>query len=322
MQSFDDLGARFSGMEALWAEEIEPNLGAQKKRRERNLVLLGLLAAGTGALFAAAVKWAPRDAYFSEPLAGIAVFLFTVGLGFLVADLKRGERKWIARIMDRLGLSYSPKSYGFPLSKFSQLGLIPAYDKSDIEDEISGEHAGVDFKLAEVTLKVLDKKGGSRGAIRKYVTIFDGILIRCGFQKSFAGVTRVKRDGGLLSNVFASTRDDRVRLEDPEFERVFDVFSDDQVEARYILQPAFMQRLLDLDRHLGSGNLALAFKEQEVWIALVQKGDSFQLGGLMKGYNRQSVAEFFKGLADLFHLIEELNRGAGGSLPLERAKAP
>ncbi len=99
-----------------------------------------------------------------------------------------------------------------------------------------------------------------------------------------------------------------MRLEDPAFEEAFQVFSDDQVEARYLLNPGFMQRLLDLDRHLGSGNMALTFHGQEVWISLRQKGDSFRMGGLFKGYSRESVTAFLKGLADLFHLIEELNR--------------
>src|SRR6185503_18958233 len=38
----------------------------------------------------------------------------------------------------------------------------------------------------------------------------------------------------------------RVRLEDPVFEKVYEVYGDDQIAARALLNPAFMERLLAL----------------------------------------------------------------------------
>ena len=39
----------------------------------------------------------------------------------------------------------------------------------------------------------------------------------------------------------------KVGLEDPHFEKIFEVFGDDQVEARAILTPVFMEELVALE---------------------------------------------------------------------------
>ena len=49
-----------------------------------------------------------------------------------------------------------------------------------------------------------------------------------------------------------------VHLEDPEFEKLFVVYADDEVEARMILTPAMMRRLTEL-RKSFSRDLMLSF---------------------------------------------------------------
>ena len=69
------------------------------------------------------------------------------------------------------------------------------------------------------------------------------------FNKNFNGHTVVLPDtaekilgkfGQSLQSM--SSRGELVKLEDPEFEKEFCVYGDDQVEARYILSPALMKR--------------------------------------------------------------------------------
>ena len=38
-----------------------------------------------------------------------------------------------------------------------------------------------------------------------------------------------------------------MKLENPDFEKTFDVYSTDQIEARYLLSPSMMERLLALE---------------------------------------------------------------------------
>ena len=45
----------------------------------------------------------------------------------------------------------------------------------------------------------------------------------------------------LQSFTTAFSKRQLIKLEDPEFEKLFAVYGDDQIEARYILTPALMQ---------------------------------------------------------------------------------
>nr|NIS39384.1 DUF3137 domain-containing protein [Desulfuromonadales bacterium] len=71
-----------------------------------------------------------------------------------------------------------------------------------------------------------------RGKSTSYKTVFRGLLVVCDFAKRFEGTTVVTRDMTAIGNFFGRlSRDgERVRLESPDFERVFEVYSNDQVE--------------------------------------------------------------------------------------------
>jgi hypothetical protein len=45
------------------------------------------------------------------------------------------------------------------------------------------------------------------------------------------------------SSLFGKNRFEKIELEDPEFEKIWDTYGEDQIEARYVLTTAFMERL-------------------------------------------------------------------------------
>ncbi|MEM6796310.1 MAG: DUF3137 domain-containing protein, partial [Acidobacteriota bacterium] len=61
----------------------------------------------------------------------------------------------------------------------------------------------------------------------------------------------------------------RVRLEDARFEKEFEVVSSDQVEARYLLTPALMERLMEAQSVLGPRTrLRAAFHDRHMLLTL------------------------------------------------------
>ena len=62
-------------------------------------------------------------------------------------------------------------------------------------------------------------------------------------------MTAVIADQGALGNFWDRTtgvKRERVALEDPVFEKIYEVYGTDQVAARALLHPAFMERMLAL----------------------------------------------------------------------------
>ncbi len=60
----------------------------------------------------------------------------------------------------------------------------------------------------------------------------------------------------------------RANLEDPQFEKEYDVYTDDQVEARYLLDPAMMERIRALSQLYPAGPLSMSYYQNHVLILI------------------------------------------------------
>lgn len=82
-----------------------------------------------------------------------------------------------------------------------------------------------------------------------------------------------------------------VVLEDPEFENLFAVYADDEVEARKILTPAMMRRITKLRRMFGR-ELMLSFNGEKVYYASATS-DSFLRPGRKSLKNAQLLQQIY-----------------------------
>lgn len=123
-------------------------------------------------------------------------------------------------------------------------GIIPKYDNIDLKYNVKGANNNVGIELIETILEqIVHTKRG-----REQTTVFSGIFVLFTMNKTFKGKTIIIHDLGLIVNWVKEqfSNLENIKLEDPVFEDKFQVFSTDQIEARYLLTPAFMERLLAL----------------------------------------------------------------------------
>ena len=260
-------GTDFDGF---FAREIAPFI--EKKEAERKLVVrralwraLPVIAAG---LLAFAVS---SQVIESEDARGFALFgSFTImifGALMLTSVMTWGRtfaEELSAKIFGHFGYLYSPKAPENFLAPYGQCGLLPGYDRASIEDHVLGEVDGVPFELAEAFLE----KKVRRDKRDEYDLVFRGLVARYAFPKRFAARTIVRGDRGFLNALGdAGAGGERVHLEDPRFEERFDVFSSDQVEARYLLTPAFMERLVRL-ADASDGPMQAAFDGNDLLLVI------------------------------------------------------
>ena len=184
-------------------------------------------------------------------------------------------------------------------------GLIPYYQKESTEDHVSGTYRGVALELMEAHLT---KKTGS-GKSRRTVTVFNGMFVRLSMNKAFSGKTLVKRDAGAVLNWMADRFDalERVRLEDPRFEDRFEVYSSDQIEARYLLTPAFMERLLSVAETFRSGTLQCSFYDDRLLVMIPTPKNRFEPGSIFAPATFVAEAEtLLREMAEIFAIIDVL----------------
>src|SRR5699024_2577795 len=111
-------------------------------------------------------------------------------------------------------------------------------------------------------------------------TMFRGLFFKADFNKAFDGLTIVIPKEKKRSNGFApySKEEDNqlesVDLEDMEFMETSDVKTSDQVLARYILTPNFMNRLLEFSNRQSEEDLKQSIHQPTTIKEAIQAGFS------------------------------------------------
>lgn len=165
---------------------------------------------------------------------------------------------------------YLPE-YGISESLFCDCGLFRSPDRYGSEDLIKGRMDRTAFMFSEVRAEERHVSTDSKGRTQEYWTdIFRGLIYVADFNKHFHGHTIVTRES------LFGMRKNRVKLENSDFERKFNTYSTDQVEARYILTPHMMELILALDAKLKSGKIMLAFWDSYVIITITSYFNYFE----------------------------------------------
>ncbi|MET4081931.1 hypothetical protein ABIB40_001882 [Pedobacter sp. UYP30] len=155
-------------------------------------------------------------------------------------------------------------------------------DRYSTEDLVSGKADKTSFYFAEVNAEYKTETTTKNGTQTNWHNIFKGILFTADFNKNFNGVTvvRPKDFGNALGawfskNLFSIGSKNLVQLENINFEKTFVTHAIDQVEARYILTPAMMERILALN-HQSKDTVSLSFINTKMYIAFPLDRNCFE----------------------------------------------
>jgi hypothetical protein len=290
-------GATF---DAIWENQIRPELaGLESDRRQAVMAFVLALLAGALLVFIE-IALIPG---LLKSRGGSQLPIFTLiaaaALGFWpirkVAHTAKADV--VTALCQPMSVVYQPACPQAPsFDEFLSLALLPRPSGKTFQDFFSGRRGAVDFSLCQAVL--------TQGSGRSRTTVFRGQLFRLTRPKAFLGTTVVLRNTGF-TRVFskpAGLAD--VGLEDPEFRKVFQAYGSDQVEAREILTPTFMQELMDLEVQYGGEKLRCAFVGPDLLVAL-EGGDRFEIGGMFTSLvDRARVEKIARDLEQVFKLID------------------
>ena len=165
-----------------------------------------------------------------------------------------------------------------------------------------------EYKSEDISFKIYDI--GAYNIATGYKTkitrkIFEGMLIAAPSFKNFSGVTLIKPDKTFKAVSDISTVLERVNLEDSVFEKWFDVYSSNQIEARYLLTTAFMERLvkaMDKEKRQITGS----FENGKVFIGVQDSGDLFELDLSKPLTDKETFKPLFEELKQAVELVKRL----------------
>lgn len=277
----DLAGLTDEAFERLYASRLAPLLEAREGERRKRVAdfRFHAMLAVPVAIVAACLTWlAARDA---EPTVfiGLGAAAITIALAAIpISQLHRTVKiEMLEAICAAIGARYRPEADERPgFDRCLALGLAPRHDRAAFEDLFHGEREGCAFDLYEAHLEV-ERRG--RNGQTHHDTVFRGQIIRIAFPKAFLGVTVVKRDAGFFNALQGSGDLKRVGLVDPKFERLFEVFSNDQVEARALVHPVFMERLMEIEQAFQGGKVRCAFEGGRL-LVMVEGRNKFEPGSM------------------------------------------
>ena len=131
---------------------------------------------------------------------------------------------------------------------------------------------------------------------------YNGVYILLEIPKKFKGHTVV-----TIPKYKKAVPYEEVKLEDVEFSKMFYVGSTDQVEARYLLTTAFMQRFKNIQKMFGGEYITCSFLYSSLLIFVPTDKDLFSIGDLDEDVaDPKQFNTMLKELISIFELIEEL----------------
>lgn len=240
---------------------------------------------------------------------GIFMFIYKIEMSGFSSVYKDELIEKLVLFVDE-NLKYS-KNHFIREHEYRASSLFPQQvDRFGGDDFVSGVIDNVNMKFSEIHSEV--KKKTNKGKTH-WQTIFRGLMFIADFNKDFKGKTVVIPDNsekflGSISHFFQSfsSRGELVKMDNSEFEREFTIYSDNQIEARYILSHALMQSILEYKKLVGK-NLYISFTRSQIYIAIGFNKKLFEPKIYKKITSFDEVSLYFKVISLTVNIVKHLN---------------
>lgn len=217
----------------------------------------------------------PQD-FFVFPFL-LFIFAFVVKPLFAKSFEKKIKRKVMPVVCSAFGkLYWDFGRYNGDILCLDKSCLIPFYEHSMYDDIFAGSYKNVNFEIIEA--KYTREEGSGKN--KRTVTVFDGVILKLEMNKNFSSHTVIRPDS--LFHIKPDKHLNRTALEDVVFEEKFDVFTNDEIEARYLITPVFMEKLKSLKTSFYASNISAAFYKGYLFMALHTSKDLFSLCSIDK----------------------------------------
>ncbi|MDA3817773.1 MAG: DUF3137 domain-containing protein [Prolixibacteraceae bacterium] len=252
----------------------------------------------------------------------VIIALIITGIVLLILNRKRKKEyrhRYKNEVVHEVVKAIDPEWSYAPDDRISQSEYYSSdmfrqhFDRYKGDDLISGTIEKTDFRCSELHTEYKDvtyDKDGNRQ--ERWVTIFKGLFFHADFNKNIEAKTYVEPDtaerllGKFGQKLQMSSKGKLVKLENPEFEKIFAVFSTNQTEARYILTPAIMEALVNIYK-IYKRRMYLSFIGSRVHVAMSFKKDLFEPKIFTSGVKYEDVEFMFNLFMMNATIIHELN---------------
>lgn len=275
--------------------DVLPMLGQYEPERKQCLVLAvisGIICASIGLYFLIFTNFDGRISGLFFGLAGLVWYQIKKNFEHKV------KKKIMPLLMKAVPDFYWQTTPPITVEDIADSQIFP-YDKNcakSFDDSFLGKYRGVEISIAECTYTCNKKK------------VFSGAVIKLKMNKFFDGMTIIRPKKNVeVKNVddLKKSKLQKIELEDVEFNKSYDVYSTDQIEARYLLTTSFMERFKNISLAFDSRVSFCSFQGKYVYIAPYCKKDLFNICSLVKNVTDEGqFLQLFQELTSILELVD------------------
>ena len=163
-------------------------------------------------------------------------------------------------------VKYLPE-HGISRSVLDSTNMIDTGDNFYSDDYVSAKYKNVSFEFSDVEIQ--EEYTDSDGD-KHIVTIFEGQWYVFDFNKSFKADLQVCEKGfrnAKRGSFFGPKKFSRVELEDIEFNKEFNVYAQNSLDAFYVLTPGTMTKIKELNDKV-QGKMLFCFINNKLHVGL------------------------------------------------------
>lgn len=200
-------------------------------------------------------------------------------------------------------------SYGYQKEISEQLltrsKIIASYDSFETDDCFKGFYEDTPISIIEYKLykrKRVQTKNGSKTIKEKSG---EGVIFSAIMNKKFSGETIIVKDKGWLNRFTHYKNLQRVGLESSDFEKKYEVYSSDQIEARYLLTTVMLEYIMEVRKIFPK--VSYSFFDEAIFINIETNKNLFECTSFFRSIiNEKRIEQNFKELYYLFAIIKIL----------------
>ncbi len=288
-------------------------LEEERKKIKKRIIKIGTLYL----LFVALISFFLYKSFSLDILAFFLIFALAATkwlYTYLIKDYNIDfKHKIIAPLISHIDktLNYTPTQH-ISSAAFNRSRLFATRpDRVSGNDYVKGTIDGIAIEFSDL---LAEKKHRDSKGRESWETIFLGLFIVSEFPKHFHGETVVLPDsaqkifgdllGGWLQKNNGS-RSELVKMDNIEFEKEFVVYSTDQIEARYILTPSMMEKLLAYKKKIQHP-IYISFIGGNIYLAIEYNSDMFEASVFHSLLEYKIAMEYIQTLHLAVGIVEEL----------------
>lgn len=282
-----------------YQQTIKPNLALLEQRRKKKLYLFIIMCCSVLLWICSLYNFQGRGGDILDRYGAVFCCIVLVICLPMLAYYRQSKESILPLIIKYFGdfvYTYKPSLSQFNLQ---QSCLMNTTHPIITDDGFIGQYEGVPVKIIDYQIKPDNQVMGSPAKQER------GIIFFATMNKNFSGQTIVLRNKRFKHGKVNIPNLQPVKLESVEFEKIYNAYANDQIEARYILTVTMMEYMLQLQQVFPEAEFS--FYNHNIMIRMRTAENFFECSNFFQTLlNPKTTDKVFMQLYLLFSIIRIL----------------